>query len=300
MRLTLIGSGAMACLLGARLAPHADLMLLGTWREGVAAIASRGVRLEADGETKSVPVRATTDPCQAAPADAALVLVKSWQTERAARQVAQVLASDGVAVTLQNGLGNLEQLRASVGPERATLGVTTLGATLLGPGHVRAGGRGPVHLPDDPRLDGLSAVLRAASLDVRQSPHANLQSLLWGKLAVNCGINALTALLRVPNGELLERPDARRLMGQAACEAGEVARALGIELPYADAAAQAAEVARATAANHSSMLQDVLRGAPTEIDAINGAVVKAGRRRGVVAPVNEMLWRLVRALSDDV
>jgi 2-dehydropantoate 2-reductase len=117
-------------------------------------------------------------------------------------------------------------------------------------------------------------------------------------LAVNCGINPLTALLRVPNGELLRRPQARTVMEAAANECASVARAGGIALPYSDAAAQARLVAEHTASNRSSMFQDILRGAPTEVDAINGAVAQAGAALGVPARVNETLWRLVRALTD--
>jgi 2-dehydropantoate 2-reductase len=300
MHLVILGSGAMACLFGARLAPYADVTLLGSWKDGIAAIQQPGIRLERHPSpaTRAAPlvrVRATTDPREAGPADFVLVLVKSWQTERAAAWAANVLAPGGIALTLQNGLGNLETLQAAVGRDRAMLGVTTLGATLLGPGYVRAGGDGPIHLPEDARLEPIAHVMRAAAFDVSQSPIPNLQSLAWGKVAVNCGINALTALLRVPNGELLERPDARLLMERAACEAAEVALAKGIRLPYADPAAQVSDVARATSNNHSSMLQDVERGAPTEIEAINGAVVREGQRQSLSTPVNEVLWRLVKA-----
>ncbi|MBI3764848.1 MAG: 2-dehydropantoate 2-reductase [Chloroflexi bacterium] len=320
MRITIIGSGAMACLFGARLAPHAEVTLLGTWREGIAAIADSGIRIgphplrpspvrngdERQRGSHAVPdieeglatvhVRATTDPREAARADLALVLVKSWQTERAARQAAEVLAPDGIALTLQNGLGNLEKIAAAVGAERALLGVTTMGATLLGPGLVREGGRGPTHIVEHPLLSGFVRLLRSAGFEALQLPTSDLQPLLWGKVVINCGINALTAILRVPNGELPERPDARGLMERAACEAAEVARAKGIALPYPDPAARVREVARATAANRSSMFQDILRGAPTEIDAINGAVVREWEQLGVATPVNEVLWRLVQAL----
>ncbi len=112
---------------------------------------------------------------------------------------------------------------------------------------------------------------------------------------MNAGINALSAILNVPNGELLARTEARTLMEQAANEVAAVAHAKGIALPFADAAAEARRVAAATAANLSSMLQDVLRGAPTEIDAINGAVVREGARLGVPTPANETLLRLVAA-----
>ena len=124
-------------------------------------------------------------------------------------------------------------------------------------------------------------------------------SLLWGKLAVSCGINSLTALLRVPNGELLKRPTATALMVRAANECTAVAHARGIRLPFPDAAARAREVAERTATNRSSMLQDILRGARTECDAINGAIAAEGRRLGIPTPVNEILWQLVQAAIHD-
>ena len=125
-------------------------------------------------------------------------------------------------------------------------------------------------------------------------PDAN--ALVWGKLVVNAAINPLTALLGVPNGALLERPAARRVMATLARETAAVARALGISLPFGDPVARAEDVARHTAANRSSMFQDVKRGAPTEIDAICGAIFRAGEARGVAAPVNWAMWQLVSAL----
>ena len=120
---------------------------------------------------------------------------------------------------------------------------------------------------------------------------------MWGKLVVNAGINALTALLRVPNGALAASAEARALMASAIAEAAAVAQARGTPLPYDNPLAHTLAIAQATSANHSSMLQDVLRGSPTEIDAINGAVEREGQRLGVPTPVNSMLAALVRALD---
>ncbi len=114
---------------------------------------------------------------------------------------------------------------------------------------------------------------------------------------VNAGINALTALLRVSNGALAEAAEVRALVAQAVAEAAAVAEALGIRLPYDDPLAHVLAVARATGANRSSMLQDVLRGSPTEIAAINGAVLREGRRLGVATPVNQLLAELMAALD---
>ena len=287
------GSGAMACLFGARLAPFASVTLLGTWAEGLAALQRDGIRLEAGGAETRHPVGVTSDPFDCRDARFALVLVKSWQSQRTAGMLAECLAQDGVALTLQNGLGNLEALQQSLGAERSALGVTTSGATLLGPGHVRVGGTGPTHLARHDRLDPYLPLLRQAGFQVEVED--DVESLLWGKLAVNAAINPLTALLRVTNGALLEDPNAQSLMGVAARETAAVAAASGVSLPYPDPAAQAEEVARRTGANRSSMLQDILRGAPTEIDAINGAVAGEGDRLGLATPVNRTLWRLVRA-----
>ncbi|RME90061.1 MAG: 2-dehydropantoate 2-reductase, partial [Anaerolineae bacterium] len=294
-RLLIVGTGALATLFAARLAAiGVHITMLGTWQEGLDALREHGARLtEADGASRAFPVRATDDPADCRAARYALVLVKSWQTERAARQLADCLPEDGLALTLQNGLGNDAVLARTLGRARVALGVTTTGATLLAPGLARLGGEGTVSIEEHPRLPPLADALRAAGFRVEVVPDA--QSLVWGKLVINAAINPLTALLRVPNGALLERPTARDLMGELAREAAAVAHALGVALPFADPVAAAEEVARRTATNHSSMFQDVQRGAPTEIDAICGAIARLGEQHDVPTPVNRTLWRLVRA-----
>jgi 2-dehydropantoate 2-reductase len=124
----------------------------------------------------------------------------------------------------------------------------------------------------------------------------NVQSLVWGKLVVSSAINPLTALLRVNNGGLLDHPFARALMGELALETSAVANKLGIVLPFASPERATEEVARQTAGNFSSMLQDILRGAPTEIDAINGSVVHLAQESDILVPVNRTVWSLVKAI----
>jgi len=287
----------MACLFAARLsAAGSQVSMLGTWREGLEALRQQGVIVDhPDGSQDSYPVRATDDPAECRGACHALVLVKSWQTERAARQLEACLAPEGVALTLQNGMGNREKLAAILGAQRVALGVTTLGANLLAPGRVRPAGDGVISLSVHSRLNSLMETLHMAGFNVEYAPDPD--ALLWGKLVINAAINPLTALLNVPNGDLLERPTARALMASAAREAAAVAASQGLHLPYSDPAAAVETTARRTAANRSSMLQDVQRGAPTEIDAICGAIVSAGEQGGVPAPVNRTLWQLVKALN---
>jgi 2-dehydropantoate 2-reductase len=297
--LLVLGTGAMACLFSARLAASGlPVTLLGSWAEGLQALQRDGVRVvEADGQECAYPVRAISDVHDCPGVRFALVLVKSWQTWRAARQLAACLRADGLALTLQNGLGNYEQLAGVLGGERAALGVTTAGATLLGPGRVRPVGEPLITLATHPRLAALAEQLGAAGFRVDAVPDA--AGLLWGKLLINAAINPLTALLGVLNGELLDRRTARQLMQSIAGETAAVAEAQGIRLPYPDPVSAVEAVAHRTAANRSSMLQDVLRHAPTEIDAICGAIVQAGEQNGVPTPINQTLYRLVKALEPE-
>ncbi len=208
----------------------------------------------------------------------------------------QLLSPSGVALTMQNGVGNLEQLTAVLGTHRANLGITSAGAALLEPGVLRHAGSGQTYLAESPE----TAVSPQKIVDLFQaagfptSLADNAQGLVWGKLAVNAGINPLTAVLQVPNGFLAENRTARQLMARAANEVAQVAAAQNIQPPFADAAAQAVAVAQATASNQSSMWQDLANGRPTEIAAICGAVVSAGRQFGVPTPVNSVLQTAVQ------
>ena len=291
----IVGTGSLASLFAARLsASGVSITMLGTWQVGLEALGKFGVRLvDADGNEQAYAVNVTSDAQTCAGSRYALVLVKSWQNTRVAQQLEKCLAPDGLALTLQNGLGNREAMAQVLGEERVALGITTYGANMVGPGRVRPAGEGTITLTSNPDPSPIGDLLRKAGFYVEYTDNAS--SLMWGKLLINAAINPLTALLDVPNGELLNRPSARVLMVAVVREAEDVAAALGVQLPYPDPTAQVEEIAQRTAANRSSMLQDVSRGTPTEIDAINGAIVKAGREVGVRTPVNRTLWQLVKA-----
>lgn len=268
--------------------------MLGAWEQGLDAIQSRGIRvIEIDGAQSRAHPAVFRDAAGLHDVGIALILVKSWQTGRAASDLARCLTDDGLAVTLQNGLGNLEILQGVLGQERAALGVTTTGATLVEPGVVRHGGDGPISLGSHEQINSLAEMLTEAGFDVQRQE--DLRGLIWSKLAVNAAINPLSALLEVRNGQLLEQESARELMQLAAEEVARLAGVMKIQLSANDPVAFAYEVARRTAENASSMLQDILRGAPTEIDAICGAVVKLAIEHGIELPVNRCLWKLVGA-----
>jgi 2-dehydropantoate 2-reductase len=159
---------------------------------------------------------------------------------------------------------------------------------------VRAGGEGVISIQQNQALAPLENALRSSNFNLQIAEDA--QSLIWGKLVINAAINPLTALLQVPNGELLARPNARKIMASLANETAEVAAAEHVHLPFSNPVSAAEDVARKTAKNHSSMFQDVRRGAPTEIDAICGAVTRRAELHGIKTPYNRACWKLVRAL----
>jgi 2-dehydropantoate 2-reductase len=294
-KVLLVGAGAMACLFAAGLARAGfSVLMLDRWRTGIAALNNDGVQIvDETGQVQVFPVRAISDPSEVRDAQLALVLVKSWQTRTIAAWLKTCLASDGIAVSVQNGLGNYETLVEALGVERTAAAITTLGATQLGPARVRVHSQGEIVFSQHPRLAPLLEILASANFQVRTTP--DISGLLWGKLLINAAVNPLTALLDVPNGRLLELPDARELMNRLVTETESVAAALGIDLPFTAPIRRVEEVLRLTAENSSSMRQDLARGAPTEIDAINGAVVRYGEESGVATPYNRSVWQLVRA-----
>lgn len=314
MNIAILGAGAMGCLLASYLSEQAEVWLIDSWQEQIDTITQVGLSRERDGQHSLHHPHASSDPALVGPCDIVLVLVKAHQTRWAAQQ-AQLLMqrpysnaaqrenpahdhAPALLITLQNGIGNAAILAETLGSEQVSQAVTSLGATLLGPGRVRHAGMGSTifaNTSNNAVLEQLIDCLNACALPAERSD--NLDTLIWSKLIVNVGINALTALLRVPNGMLTELPEARHILAQAVAEALDVATARGISVAYNNPVEHVLSVAHATAGNHSSMLQDVLRGSPTEIGMINGAVARAGRELGVPTPVNDLLSSLVRALD---
>ena len=293
----ILGTGAMASLFGARLAATGkEVALLGTWAEAISTMRKKGILLTSDQTGDYYQVQAEFSIDQIQQVEMALVLVKSWQTRRAAQQLRELLGPDGVALTLQNGLGNVDILREFLSAERAAAGVTTTGATLLGPGRVRPGGEGVISVQEHLRLGPLVSILEEAGFTVEVVK--DLDRMIWEKLIINSAINPLTALLGVTNGRVLDSSSARAVMAAAAEETYQVADALGVAPDFGHPYQVVEQVAKRTAGNCSSMLQDVRRGAPTEIDAINGQVENLGKKCRVSTPVNGILTKLIKAQVD--
>jgi 2-dehydropantoate 2-reductase len=303
MRVAVVGAGAMGSLFGGLMARAGDeVWLIDTWEEQVRAISREGLVVEdgtgaLGGGEVTITVKATTRPDEAAPVDLVLFFVKSYHTRAAGAAAGPLFGPGTTALTLQNGLGNAEDLEAVLGAGRVLAGTTSCGATLLAPGHIRFAGRGPTVLGElsggpSERASRAAETLRRAGFETSVS--ADIKSMIWGKVMVNVGINALTALTGLCNGELLDHPETREVLRAAVTEAVAVARSRGAALPWANPVEHVEEIARLTATNRSSMLQDVDHGRRTEIDAINGAIVREAAAGGVQAPVNLVLTALVK------
>jgi 2-dehydropantoate 2-reductase len=296
----------MGCLYGAKLSavPANEVYLIDVWKDHMDAVNENGLLMEENGETVSYrAVKGVVDANQAGICDLAIVFVKSTLTKTAVKENKAVFGPDTIALTLQNGLGNIDLIRAEIGDANVIAGTTAHGATMLGPGRMRHAGAGKTIIGElngtkSDRIEKIASVLQEAGLETDISD--NVLGLVWDKLLVNVGINALTGITRLQNGELLNHPEIEEILEAAVAEAHAVAKAKGVRLSYDDPVGHTKDVCRATAANKSSMLQDILNQKQTEIDMINGAVVREGAEAGIAAPVNMVLTNLIRFIQKSI
>ncbi|MCG8402179.1 MAG: 2-dehydropantoate 2-reductase [Firmicutes bacterium] len=302
MKIGIIGAGAMGSLFGARLADGDNqVTLIDVWREHVRKINAEGLRLVGENGEKIYHLRAVESPRSLGTQDLVIIFVKSYHTTAALKNAANLLGPNTAVLTLQNGLGNAELISEVAGGAAVYAGTTSHGAHVLGPALVRHAGEGETVIgrfggPNDRRAGEIAAALTRCSLVTRVTD--NIDGLIWDKLLVNVGINALTAICAIPNGGLVDLKSAGLLMEKLVAEAEGVARAKGIKLPGDNPRAKAREVAAATGENRSSMLQDMENRRRTEIDFINGAIVKEGAKVNVATPCNEMVALLIKTLEE--
>lgn len=302
MKIAIIGAGALGSLFGGLLARSGEEVWLfdPIAKEHIAAINANGLLIEEDGNTVRVEVPATMAIADVGKAELIALFVKAPYTEEAIRGALPAVGAQSLVLSLQNGLGIVDVLKRYVEPDRLLRGVTSQGSTFIEPGWIRHAGRGPTWLGpvgrvDRSRLEEIVQAFNRAGIETHLEE--DVSRLVWSKLLINVGINALTAVFDVPNGELVADLELREIMRAVVREAVEVARALGLDFSAEEAVAQVEETCRLTAKNISSMLQDVRRGSPAEIDYINGAIVRRGKEVGIPTPLNLLLTRLVKHLE---
>lgn len=294
LKVTVMGAGAVGCYFGGMLARAGHEVTLVARPQHVQAIRRDGLRMETKTFDEQVRLRAVDDAAEAGDADLVLFCVKSMDTEAAGRQIKPFLRPDTLVLCLQNGVDNAERLRGVLPEHEVAAAVVYVATEMAGPGHLKHHGRGELEIEPSPASERVAQALAAAGVPTVVSP--NVRGALWFKLVMNCAYNAISAIAQQPYGENVQGQGIWEVMRDVVDECVAVARADGVQLP-GDAHAAVRKLVESMPTQYSSTAQDLARGKPTEIDFLNGFVVRRGAALGVPTPVNRTLWALVKLLE---
>ncbi|MGE5116687.1 MAG: ketopantoate reductase family protein [Betaproteobacteria bacterium] len=294
MDVAVMGAGAVGCYYGGMLARAGHRVTLIGRAAHVEAVRRDGLLIEAQSFRAHVPMQASTEPEAVRGARLVLFCVKSTDTESGAAAIAPHLASGAIVLGLQNGVDNAERLRARLPGVAVEPAVVYVATEMAGPGHVRHHGRGDLVVGPSAAAREAAELFVAAGVPVQISD--NVAGALWAKLILNCAYNALSAIARLPYGRLVQGEGIDGVMQDVVRECLAVAARLGVEVP-GDMAEAVRRLAGTMPGQFSSTAQDLARGKPSEIDHLNGYVVRQGAALGVATPVNRTLHALVRLLE---
>lgn len=301
MKIAIVGPGAVGSLLAALLTrSKQEVHLVDRNLERARKVNEQGIKVEGSLGEFTAKVNVTVEPKELGICDLIIICVKSYHTEEAMKSVKDLVGEETQVLTLQNGVGNIQILNDVVGEEKVVGGTTSLGVTVLDHGRVKYAGKGETVIGKSSGkvmgpLREIANILNKAGLETKVSRDIN--GVIWSKLIINVGINALAVVTRLHNGRLLEFDGTKDIMRSAVQEAVKVAKRKRIKLIYDDPIQKVEGVAKATAGNVCSMLQDVLKKRRTEIEFINGAIVRQAKSLNIPTPVNEVLTNLVKTIE---
>ena len=293
-QIAVMGAGAVGCYYGGMLARAGHTVTLIGRQQHVDAIQRDGLLLDTQAFTEHVPLRASTDPGAVAGATLVLFCVKSTDTESAAALIRPHLLPGTLVLTLQNGVDNALRLQAALPQQEVAASVVYVATEMAGPGHVRHHGRGELVIAASASSTSAAALLVAAGVPTEIS--SNVDGALWAKLILNCAYNALSAITRQPYGRLAQAQGVPGVLRDVVGECLAVAQADGITVP-GDVAQAVERIAQTMPGQLSSTAQDLARGKRSEIDYLNGYVLRRGEALGVATPVNRVLWTLVKLIE---
>ncbi|MCP1571871.1 2-dehydropantoate 2-reductase [Herbaspirillum rubrisubalbicans] len=293
MKVAVMGAGAVGCYFAGMLARAGHEVVLVGRPLHVEAFNTKGLRLEAKTFDDTIAVQASTDPAIVAGADLVLFCVKSPDTETAGAQLRPHLAPDTLVLTLQNGTDNADRLRTVI-PQPVSAAVVYVATEMAGPGHVKHHGRGELVIEPSARSQQAADALIAAGVPTEISD--NVRGALWLKLIINCAYNALSAITQLPYGKLVEGVGVLEVMGHLVRECKAVAAAEGVTLT-GDVDVAIRKIIETMPTQFSSTAQDVARGKPSEIDHLNGFIVRRGQAHGISTPVNLTVHALVKLIE---
>ncbi len=293
-KVAVLGAGAVGCFYGGMLARAGHQVTLIGRPQHVKAIAKRGLRMQTLSFDEQVSVASSAEASAVADANLVLFAVKSTDTESAGEQMRAHLAPSTLVLCLQNGVDNAERLRAVLPGVNVAAAVVYVATEMAGPGHLRHHGRGELVIEPSPRSKEVMEALILACVPTEISD--NVRGALWAKLILNCAYNALSAVGRVAYGELVQRPGVQAIMRDVVAECVAVAQADGVAIP-GDVELAVRRIAETMPSQYSSTAQDLMRGKPSEIDHLNGYVVRRGEALGVPTPTNRVLWATVKLIE---
>lgn len=294
LRVAVMGAGAVGCYYGGMLARAGHEVALVARPVHAEAIGREGLRLETRSFDERVRLRASSEASAVRDADLVLFCVKSMDTEAAGAQMAPHLDPDALVLCLQNGVDNADRLRAVLPGHAVAAAVVYVATEMAGPGHVRHHGRGELVIEPAARSAEVARAFAAAGVPAEIS--GNVRGALWAKLVLNCAYNAVSAIAQRPYGETVRGEGIVQVMRDVVGECMAVARAEGVQIP-GDVDAAVRRIAETMPAQFSSTAQDLARGKPSEIDYLNGLVVRRGEALGIPTPVNRVLWALVKLIE---
>jgi 2-dehydropantoate 2-reductase len=293
MKIAVMGAGAVGCYYGGMLARAGHNVVLIGRPQHVEAIERQGLRLETQNSDERIRVSASTEASAMQGAQLVLFCVKSTDTESGAAAIKPYLAPDALVLSLQNGVDNAERLRALL-PQEVIAAAVYIGVEMAGPGHVRHHGRGELVIEPSKASDDVARALIAAGVQTEISD--NVRGALWAKLILNCAYNALSAITQLPYGRLVKGEGITAVMRNVVDECVAVARADDVTIP-GDVDAAVRKIAETVPGQYSSTAQDLARGKRSEIDHLNGLIVRRGEMLGVATPANRLLYAIVKLIE---
>ncbi|HEY3049242.1 MAG TPA: 2-dehydropantoate 2-reductase [Polaromonas sp.] len=294
MKVAVMGAGAVGCYFGGMLARAGHEVVLIARPQHAEAIERDGLRMETTSFDEHVRLAASTDPSSVQGAQLVLFSVKSTDTESAGALIRPHLPADALVLCLQNGMDNADRLR-SVLPQHAVAAAVVYVATeMAGPGHVKHHGRGELVIEPASASEAVAQALIAAGVPTEISD--NVRGALWAKLILNCAYNAVSAIAQLPYGKTVQGEGVKDVMRDVVAECLAVAQAEGVQVP-GDVDAAIRKIAETMPSQFSSTAQDLARGKRSEIDYLNGSIVRRGEALGIATPANRVLWALVKLME---
>ena len=294
LQVAVMGAGAVGCYFGGMLARAGHDVTLVARPEHVEAITRDGLHMDTKTFNEHVRVKANSHPAAVEGAQLVLFCVKSSDTESAGNQIRSYVGNDTVVLCLQNGCDNDQRLRGVLAQREVAAAVVFLGSEMRAPGVVKHHGSGELVIDPIRTIPGLAHLFEAAAIPTRVSD--NVRGELWRKLIINCAYNAISALARKPYGQIVPSLGVRDVMRDIVDECLAVATAEGIDVP-GDVDAAVRRIVETIPDQYSSTAQDLLRGKPTEIDYLNGHIVRRGKALGIRTPANQVLWAMVKLIE---